>query len=471
MASSNATNILVVDDEPSMLGYMRTLLELDAHRVETASSGEDALQRVRRDPQPGVVLLDLLMPGLDGLETLEKMREIRPNLKVVMLSCVSDTRKVVQAIRLGAQDYLTKPFNKAELDGVLRHCFQNQQALQESYAEAEPLGDDTYFVSASAAMRRIRSQVAQVAKVDVPVLMLGESGTGKEVVARLVHKMSARAHRTFLKVNCAAVPADLLESELFGYEPGAFTGANRPKPGKFELCNKGTILLDEIGEMPPLLQAKLLHVLQDQTFSRLGGRTTISVDVRILAATNIDVQQALATRKLREDLYYRLNAFTLQIPALRDRKEEVPLLLKHFMTRIAERYGRPPLPFSPALQDACLKHSWPGNVRELENLVKRYLILADEVQVIRELEPKNASSPEGAPKPQETSNGGLKSLVRSLKDEAEAEAIARTLEQTNWNRKEAARILNISYKALLYKTRQYGIEGPGRQSSRIATTA
>ena len=470
MAASNASSILVVDDEPSMLGYMRTLLELDSHRVETASSGEDALQRVRRDPQPNVVLLDLLMPGWDGLETLEKMREVRPNLKVVMLSCVSDTRKVVQAIRLGAQDYLTKPFNKAELDGVLRHCFQNQQTLEDACAEAEPLGDDLYFVAASPAMRRIRTQVAQVAKVDVPVLMLGESGTGKEVVARLIHKMSARAHRTFLKVNCAAVPADLLESELFGYEPGAFTGANRAKPGKFELCNKGTILLDEIGEMPPLLQAKLLHVLQDQTFSRLGGRSTISVDVRILAATNIDVQAALANRKLREDLYYRLNAFTLQIPPLRERKEEVPLLLRHFMTRVAERYGRPPLPFSPSLLESCLKHNWPGNVRELENFVKRYLILGDEAQVTRELQPEAAPA-DSAPKAQDAHPGGLKSLVRGLKDEAEAEAIARTLEQTNWNRKEAARILNISYKALLYKTRQYGIEGPGRQASRVVTSA
>jgi two-component system response regulator AtoC len=464
-----AGSILVVDDEPSMLGYMRTLLELDSYRVETASSGELALQRIHRDPQPNVVLLDLLMPGLDGMQTLQKIHEVRPNLKVVMLSCVSDTRKVVQAVRLGAQDYLTKPFNKGELDAVLRHCFQNQQAMQNTCVEAEPLGDDSYFVASSPAMRRIRAEVAQVARVDVPVLMLGESGTGKEVVARLLHKMSVRAHRTFLKVNCAAVPADLLESELFGYEPGAFTGATRSKPGKFELCNKGTILLDEIGEMPPLLQAKLLHVLQDQTFSRLGGRTTIEVDVRILAATNIDVQQALQQKKLREDLYYRLNAFTIQLPPLRDRKEEVPLLLKHFMNRVAERYGRPPLSFSPLLMDACMKYSWPGNVRELENFVKRYLILSDEGQVIRELNPK---LPGGDNKPQDgTNGGGLKSLVRSLKDEAEAEAIARTLEQTNWNRKEAARILNISYKALLYKTRQYGIEGPGRQSSRFLGTS
>ncbi|HEV8524606.1 MAG TPA: sigma-54 dependent transcriptional regulator [Terriglobales bacterium] len=473
MASTNLpTSILVVDDEPSMLGYMRTLLELDSYRVETASSGSEALQRVRRDPQPNVVLLDLLMPGLDGLETLEKLREIRPALKVVMLSCVSDTRKVVQAIRLGAMDYLTKPFNKAELDAVLNACFQNHSAAEEGYAETEQLGEDTFFVAATPIMRQIRAQAAQVAKVDVPVLMLGESGTGKEVIARLIHKMSSRAHRSFLKVNCAAVPADLLESELFGYEPGAFTGATRPKPGKFELCNKGTILLDEIGEMPPSLQAKLLHVLQDQTFSRLGGRVTIEVDVRILAATNIDIPQALATKKLREDLYYRLNAFTITMPPLRDRREDVAILLKHFMTRIAERYGRPPLPFSPSLMEACMKYSWPGNVRELENFVKRYLILGDEATVIRELDPKpNGSAGDATAKAATNASGGLKSLVRSLKDEAEAEAIARTLEQTNWNRKEAARLLNISYKALLYKTRQYGIEGPGRQASRFMGTS
>ena len=470
--TANAS-ILVVDDEPSMLGYMRTLLELDSYKVETASNGAEAVQRVHRDPQPNLVLLDLLMPGLDGLETLEKMREVRPGLRVVMLSCVSDTRKVVQAMRLGAQDYLTKPFNKAELDAVLRHCFENAQALEQAGTEAEQLGDDTFFVAATPQMRQIRAQVAQVAKVDVPVLMLGESGTGKEVIARLIHKNSARAHRTFLKVNCAAMPADLLESELFGYEPGAFTGATRSKPGKFELCNKGTILLDEIGEMPTSLQAKLLHVLQDQTFSRLGGRSVISVDVRILAATNIDVHAALHNKKLREDLYYRLNAFTITLPPLRDRKDEIPILLKHFMTRIAERYARPPLPFSPTLLDACMKYNWPGNVREVENFVKRYLILADEVVVIRELDSRHNGSATTDPgtKPAASANGGLKGLVRSLKDEAEAEAITRTLEQTNWNRKEAARLLNISYKALLYKTRQYGIEGPGRQGTRFLGTS
>src|SRR6059058_6119279 len=391
--SSETPNILLVDDEPGMLRYIRTLLEVDDYKVATASTGEEALERVQKGLQPDLVLLDLLMPGIDGLQTLEQLRQIRPGTKVVMLSCVSDTRKVVQAIRLGAHDYLTKPFQKAELDAVIDQCLGTNQ--QNYPGEVEELCDDVYFVAASPAMRKIRSQAALVANVDIPVLLLGESGTGKEVVARLIHKLSPRAHRTFLKVNCAAVPADLLESELFGYEAGAFTGATHPKPGKFELCNKGTILLDEIGEMPPLLQAKLLHVLQDQQFSRLGSRSVIKVDVRILAATNINIPEALATKRLREDLYYRLNAFTLSLPPLRDRKEEIPILLKHSMSRMAERYARPPLPLSPALLQACQDHPWPGNLRELSNFIKRYLVLGDEKLAINELKPRTDGT--GAP--------------------------------------------------------------------------
>src|SRR5437588_6127552 len=255
-------------------------------------------------------------------------------------------------------------------------------------------------------MRKIRSQAALVANVDIPVLLLGESGTGKEVLAQLIHKLSPRALRTFLKVNCAAVPGDLLESELFGYEAGAFTGATHPKPGKFEICNKGTILLDEIGEMPPLLQAKLLHVLQDQQFSRLGSRSVIKVDVRILAATNINIPEALATKRLREDLYYRLNAFTLSLPPLRERKEEIPILLKHFMSRMSERYARAPLPLSPALLDACMRHPGPGNLRELNNFLKRYLILGDENLAVAELQPRHAGNGGGSARGDYSGTGG-----------------------------------------------------------------
>jgi transcriptional regulator with PAS, ATPase and Fis domain len=279
------------------------------------------------------------------------------------------------------------------------------------------------------------------------------------VVSRLIHKYSPRAHRTFLKVNCAAVPGDLLESELFGYEPGAFTGATHPKPGKFELCNKGTILLDEIGEMPPMLQAKLLHVLQDQQFSRLGSRNVIKVDVRILAATNIDIPAAIAEKKLREDLYYRLNGFTINLPPLRERREEIGILLRHMISQIAESYGRPSVTISPKMLEACERYPWPGNLRELGNFVKRFLILGDEEMAIGELQAGTAA-PAGTSL-QAGSEGGLKGLVRNVKDEAEIEAITQALEQTNWNRKKAAVLLQISYKALLYKIRQYDIQRSG----------
>ncbi|MFQ5778318.1 MAG: sigma-54-dependent transcriptional regulator [Terriglobia bacterium] len=461
---SSAANILVVDDEPSMLRYLRTLLEVESHQVETAASGSEALERLEREPAPDLVLLDLLMPEADGLETLERVRQLRPGQKVIMLSCVGDPRKVVQAIRLGAHDYLTKPFQKAELDLAVKNCLSSQPIPTEpdlELPEVEELSEDLFFVAASRAMRQVRTQVNQVASVDVPVLLLGESGTGKEVVARLIHKLSLRSHRMFLKVNCAALPGDLLESELFGYEAGAFTGAQRSKPGKFELCHKGTILLDEIGEIPPALQAKLLHVLQDQQFSRLGSRSTVSVDVRILAATNVDIPTALQAKKLREDLYYRLNAFTLHMPPLRERREEIPLLLRHFMGRFAARYARTPLPISQTVMESCLRYSWPGNLRELENFVKRYLILGDETLLVSEMEAKMATpaaAPEAAPKAAPAPPGDLKALVRSLKDEAEMEAIKCALDQANWRRKEAARALKISYKALLYKIRQYGLD-------------
>jgi len=461
---TNPANILVVDDEPGMLRYLQTLLEADSYRVATASGGEEALRQAQQEPHPDLVLLDLLMPGLDGLQTLEQLSRVRPGMPVVMLSCVSDTRKVAQAIRLGAQDYLTKPFQKATLDAVLSHCLQPRSLAAEiprngNGHEIDELSDDVFFVAASPAMRRLRNQISQVAAFNVPVLLLGESGTGKEVAARLIHKLSPRAPRPLRKVNCAALPGELLESELFGYEAGAFTGAARPKPGQFELCDKGTILLDEIGEMPPGLQAKLLHVLQDQTFCRLGGRTMVQVDVRVLAATNIDIAQSIADGKLRPDLYYRLNAFSLQMPPLRERREEIPLLLRHFMALYANRYGRSAMPVSPALVDACLRHTWPGNLRELENFVKRYLILGDEALVLSELKalPTNGSA-EAALRIQAAAGGDLKTLVRGLKGEAEAEAISQALDRTKWNRKEAARLLQISYKALLYKIKQYNID-------------
>jgi DNA-binding NtrC family response regulator len=465
---SKSAFILVVDDEPTMSRYLRTLLEVEGYRVETVSNGQEAVDRLAHAPTPELVLLDVLMPVMDGLQTLEHIRNVHPQLKVIMLSCVSDTRKVVQAIRMGAQDYLTKPFQKADLEAVIEQCIgdRKEHAVNHAHGEIEDLGDDVFFVAASPVMRKIRSQAKLVANVDIPVLLLGESGTGKEVMARLVHRYSPRAHRTFLKVNCAAVPADLLESELFGYEPGAFTGATHSKPGKFELCNKGTILLDEIGEMPPQLQAKLLHVLQDQQFSRLGSRNVIKVDVRILAATNIDIPVAIAEKKLREDLYYRLNGFSITLPPLRERREEIGLLLKHFTSQVAERYGRTPPVISSRLLEACEHYDWPGNLRELGNFVKRHLILGDEELAIQELQAGSSAAEKSQSSIAKSEPpGDLKSIVRGVKDEAEIIAISRALEQTNWNRKKAAVILNISYKALLYKIRQYDIRRVGSMTS------
>jgi len=325
----------------------------------------------------------------------------------------------------------------------------------------DDLGEGFFFLAASPAMKQIRAQVALIAKVNVPVLLLGESGVGKEILARLIHKMSIRAHRSMVKVNCAALPADLLESELFGYEAGAFTGAGKSKPGKFELAHKGTILLDEIGEMSAGLQAKLLHVLQDGTFSRLGGRANVQVDARVLAATNIDVKKAMAERRLREDLYYRLNAFTLTVPPLRERREEIPVLLRHYMNNLARQFGKNTLPISSKLEQECLHYHWPGNLRELGNLVKRYLVLDDENQLVDELRNKarDAGVDDGATS--SSGCGGLKALVRSLKDDAEAREIQRALDDANWNRKVAAAELNISYKALLYKIKQHGLSPSG----------
>lgn len=451
----NAGHILVVDDEPGMRRYLQTVLELDSYRVSTAADGEEALTKLQRD-QPDVVLLDMVMPGPDGLETLRRIRESRPTTKVVMLSCVRDTRKVAMAMRLGAHDYLSKPVQKEEMDDVLRFCLDNPAPSAPGIGEVIEVIQGIYFFAATEQMRQIRAQALQVARFDFPVLILGESGTGKEVLARMIHKYSDRAERTFLKVNCAAMPSELLESELFGYEPGAFTGAVKAKPGKFELCNKGTILLDEIGEMSPALQAKLLQVLQDGQFSRLGGRHSVKVDVRVLAATNINMAACIANKSFREDLYYRLSSFVMNMPSLRERREEIPMMLRHFMIQVAERYACPLLPLSSRLVRACENYSWPGNIRELENFVKRYLVLGDENAAAAELESSSNSSasPTAVPDP---GRPDLKQIVRSLKNGAEMEAIAEALEVNAWNRKRAATALNISYKALLYKIRQYDI--------------
>lgn len=327
--------------------------------------------------------------------------------------------------------------------------------------QVEGLEGGASIVVASQALKEVCARVDLMASVCVPILVLGETGTGKDMIARLIHKLSPRSHRTFYKVNCAAVPDELLESELFGYEAGAFTGATRMKPGRFEMCEGGTLYLDEIGEMSPRLQAKLLHVLQDKTFCRLGGRLTVTVDVRFVAATNVDIGDAIATGKLREDLYYRLSGFTIPLPPLRERKEEIPFLFRHFMDRFAAQYRLNPRCSPPVLMEACMSYSWPGNVRELENFVRRYLIIGDDGAALAEM--KSGFSA-GCPavetlKPflAEDPGRGLKSRVRSFKRGIEVEAILEALEQTHWNRTRAAELLSISSRSLRSKMTDYGI--------------
>src|SRR5467141_1239164 len=436
--------ILVVDDEPSIRKYLQTLLEVDGFEVETVSSGKDALERVNSGERPDFIILDVLMPEMNGLETLKELMQVDRSLNVIMLSCSNEVGTVVEAIRIGAHDYLTKPFEKTELDAAMLKSRQKKQLTTENQAlrdYCDQVTEDLSFLAASPQMVRIRQQILQIAPVDVPVFICGESGVGKEVVSRMIHLRSKRRNQPFVKVNCAALPGELLESELFGFEQGAFTGAVRSKPGKFELANKGTIFLDEIAEMSPHLQAKLLHVLQDHQYSRLGGRSLIDVDVRVLAATNVEIQEAMKSGRLREDLYYRLNVLSINVPPLRERTTEITLLFRHLL-------------------EAAVRYPWPGNLRELENFVKRYVILEDDEGSFRELLEMASTRQRISPREEvaPAREQGLKALVRSLKDEAEMEAIADALERTHWCRKDAAKMLGISYKALLYKIRQFGLD-------------
>lgn len=469
--------ILVVDDEPSIRKYLQTLLEVDGFEVATVASGRDALARIGDGERPSFVILDVLMPEMDGLDTLRQLMKIDRTLNVIMLSCSNEVTNVVEAIRLGALDYLTKPFEKPELDAAILKCRQKKELRSENQAlreYCEALTEDLSFLAASPQMLKIRQQILQIAPVDVPVFISGESGVGKEVVSRMIHLRSLRRQQPFVKVNCAALPGELLESELFGYEQGAFTGAIRSKPGKFELANKGTIFLDEIAEMSTHLQAKLLHVLQDGQFSRLGGRAVVNVDVRVLAATNMEVKEAMRSGRFREDLYYRLNVLSIHIPPLRERTAEIPLLFKHFLVKYSEKYQKAAPEPSKHLLEAALRYQWPGNLRELENFVKRYVILEDDEGSFRELlemtgQQQRTAPREDAPPPKEQ---GLKALVRGLKDEAEMEAIADALEKTNWCRKDAAKMLGISYKALLYKMRAFNLDsGRGARSAAAKAAA
>lgn len=459
--AKSRAQILILEPDLAVLDYLRSTLG-SKYVLSLFSEEQTLLDRLEHQEEPDLLLL-ALHSDRDSLPLLTEVRCSKPHLPVIVLSGSSELRDIETVIRLGVKAIVMKPFVGCDVEETIEeHLASANKKTSADTPREIPLNETHSFVRSSKRMRDLESQAALVARADIPLLILGESGTGKEILALYTHMMSARSQHIFLKVNCAAVPAELLESELFGYEQGAFTGAIKTKPGKFEVCTGGTIFLDEIGEMPAILQAKLLQVLQDGTFSRLGSRSPMKVDVRVIAATNINMKEAMAQKTFREDLYYRLNGFTLNIPPLRERREEIPVLSEYFMRKGAKRYGRDELSFSPRLMNALTEHVWPGNLRELENVINRYLVLGDERAILDELSPSNSTQGTSGTAAETSGGAGLKALVRGLKGDAEATAIARVLEGTGWNRKAAASDLQISYKALLYKIKQYDLSPRGQ---------
>jgi two-component system response regulator AtoC len=458
--------VLVVDDAEGIRTYLASCLELRGYDVDTAEDGSRALALIEGGADPDAILLDVMMPGLDGLQTLERVRELAPGVPVVMLSVVGRTGTIVDAMRRGAVDYLTKPFEEEELEATLDKVLEDRALRVERdrlvQSSDDPLGSVIWM---SPPMRRVRDLIHQIADTDVTLLIQGQSGTGKEIVARTLHSASSRSERSLVKVNCAALPSNLLESELFGYEKGAFTGANARKPGKFEVADRSTIFFDEIGEMSPSLQAKLLQVLQDRQFSRLGGNTDITVDVRVVAATHRRLEEMVREGSFREDLFFRLNVVSVFLPPLSERREEIPLLIDSFVGRAAARYGRPVPQLSDRLLRALDRHPFPGNVRELENMVKRIVVLQSEEPILNELArtergERGGSSLRALIEEIERTAGEvpLREVGRRVSLEAERLTIDRVLQQTQWNRKRAARRLGVSYKTLLQKIRDCGLE-------------
>jgi two-component system response regulator AtoC len=466
--------LLVVSKEPTVVRSLGSIGEANSWQLETVGSGWEAMEFVQAGVTPDLLLLDLPRGDVDSLHILRWLRRLRPNLPIILLCYPDDAGRKNEAIRLGAQDYLVRPVNDEQLEKVIRGQLSSRNETFDvdlASEDIEQVSDDAFFVGASPIMRKLRAQAELLAQANVAVLILGENGSGKDTAARLIHKLSVRSGFKFLKVNCAALPGDLLETELFGYERGD-SGAVRSKSGKLELCEQGTVLLDEITEMPSSVQSKLLQVLQNKQFFRPGSGAAIQVDIRILAASSANVERALSEKKLREDLYYRLSAFTVQVPSLRQRKDEIPVLLRHFMHYLAKHYGMTPRTFSPAVLEACHAYSWPGNLRELEGFVKRYLVTGDKERASGIQKMEDAFEYD-VPTAQSShldlaildgngnGNGGnsevnsLKSLVQSVRGEAERNAIATALDKTGWNRKAAAKLLMVSYRTLLYKIEQY----------------
>jgi two-component system response regulator AtoC len=494
--------VAIVDDDSAFAAYLRTFLSLRGYEARCYSRGDEMLAAIREGDPPEVVLLDVMMPGLDGLATLRALKAARPETQAIMLSGREQASIIVEAVRLGAADYVVKPddpegLGEIALDVAIKNAAEKTRLVSEITELRQQLSDDQdrafLFWGNSEKMQAVSTMVEQVADSDVTVLIRGESGVGKELVARALHERSPRRQHAVVRVNCAALPTELLESELFGHEKGAFTGAATTRIGKFEQADAGTILLDEIAEIKPALQAKLLHVLQDGEFSRLGSNRRQTVDVRVLAATNRDLERMMHEGDFREDLYYRLKVIEIVVPSLRERRDEIPHLTDFFIAKYTRKYNRPIPQMSDELRQLFLEYQWPGNVRELENAIKRLVILQDGQLVTREMrrvsarvpayatagapgveiEPERASfdaapfgpAEAGLPAestPAEASPGeeGRRSLAQVAKEaatRAERALIEDTLRQVHWNRRKAAQMLGVSYKTLLNKIKECGI--------------
>jgi two-component system, NtrC family, response regulator AtoC len=456
--------VLIVDDEPNLRKILAAQLSRDGYDVMTAEDGEQGLATLR-DHHIDLVVTDLKMPRVDGMQLLREALRIDPDLPVVMITAHGTVDTAVEALKIGAFDYLTKPFDKDEVRAIVAKALKTRQLAGEEVSQVPP-GARFGIIGTSAGILDIYAVLERVADTPTTVLLTGESGTGKELVARALHAHSSRNDKPFIKVNCAAIPKELIESELFGYERGAFTGAVSSKPGRFELANGGTLFLDEIGEIPVEMQVKLLRALQESEFERVGGIKTIHVDVRLVAATNRDLKKLLASGTFREDLFYRLNVVPIRLPALRERAGDIPALVEHFLTKFNERLKKHVASIEPDALEALSSYPWPGNIRELENVIERAVLFCDGQKLRAEDLPPEVRGPLAAPLTPITDadlqaalagEGGLKEHVKVAMSRLERELVGHALTQTGGNVTHAARLLKISRKGLQLKMKELGL--------------
>jgi len=463
--SETKKQVLVADDEPNLRRVLHAQLSRDGYDVITVEDGQAALEAVEAH-HVDVVISDLRMPRVDGLTLLKSVVENHPDVPVILITAHGTVDTAVEALKLGAFDYITKPFEQSELRNVVGKAARTRELTRHDVS-APPAGPGRYrIIGQSPPMLDVYQVIDRVADTPSTVLLTGESGTGKELIARALHENSSRETKPFIRVNCAAIPADLIESELFGYERGAFTGAVTSKPGRFELADGGTLFLDEIGEIPVSMQVKLLRALQEQEFERVGGVKTIKVNVRLVAATNRDLATEIQAGRFREDLYYRLNVVQVRLPPLRERKSDIPLLVEHFIRRYTGRLKKDVLGVGAEALDRLLQHPWPGNIRELENVIERCMLFADgnHIEVCdlpEEVRPVvRASKEEDSQFPPAEETGetpGLKEAVREATSRVERKLIVRALQQTGGNVTHTARLLKISRKSLQTKMKELGL--------------